>query len=405
MPEVVACPHCKNKLRVPDALVGKKVKCPTCHKPFDAGVAASRAAEPPVDELEEVRGSPKSREDDGGAYEVIDEPEKRRRRSRDDERIQSRSGRRRIEDDEEEDDRPSRRRRRFEEDDDDDDDEEDYRPSRRRRRLARADWPRIHKGLTLVLASVITQILLALVMLLCVFVFIGGAASAASGGKGSAAGAGAAVGGLIFAAVVYLLGLFAALVMRIVGHAFCLPSPVEHGAKGLALATLLCIAGNVACSIFSILVSIAGSGMSAAASNPFGFGAASGASQALNLLGGLLAFAGAVLFLFYMRALALVLGAHGLARSIVSYMITVAVSVGVGVALFCVFAAVMAGSMASIMGGGQNAGAQGSSGLAAVGALGLVFGCIAVVGALALFIWWIMLLVQVRAVVATRAGR
>ncbi|MGT5522908.1 zinc finger domain-containing protein, partial [Escherichia coli] len=32
---LVNCPSCRRKLRVPDALLGKKVKCPTCQTLFE----------------------------------------------------------------------------------------------------------------------------------------------------------------------------------------------------------------------------------------------------------------------------------------------------------------------------------------------------------------------------------
>jgi len=36
MSHIVNCPSCSRKLRVPDQLVGKLVKCPTCDKTFTA---------------------------------------------------------------------------------------------------------------------------------------------------------------------------------------------------------------------------------------------------------------------------------------------------------------------------------------------------------------------------------
>ena len=42
MPTLVNCPSCERKLRVPDELLGQKVKCPSCATTFDA-VAASLA--------------------------------------------------------------------------------------------------------------------------------------------------------------------------------------------------------------------------------------------------------------------------------------------------------------------------------------------------------------------------
>jgi predicted Zn finger-like uncharacterized protein len=43
MATIVDCPSCNRKLRVPDELLGKKVKCPTCSGTFDA-VAASASS-------------------------------------------------------------------------------------------------------------------------------------------------------------------------------------------------------------------------------------------------------------------------------------------------------------------------------------------------------------------------
>src|SRR6202521_262788 len=52
MSEVVNCPKCERKLRVPEELLGKKVKCPTCSETFTATAAAGGGEAPlaPVDE-------------------------------------------------------------------------------------------------------------------------------------------------------------------------------------------------------------------------------------------------------------------------------------------------------------------------------------------------------------------
>ena len=36
MPTVVACPSCQKQLKVPDELLGRKVKCPGCKETFMA---------------------------------------------------------------------------------------------------------------------------------------------------------------------------------------------------------------------------------------------------------------------------------------------------------------------------------------------------------------------------------
>jgi predicted Zn finger-like uncharacterized protein len=49
MPNTIHCPSCQRELRVPDELLGKKVKCPACSTTFTAAVAGPEAgATPPV---------------------------------------------------------------------------------------------------------------------------------------------------------------------------------------------------------------------------------------------------------------------------------------------------------------------------------------------------------------------
>jgi hypothetical protein len=101
MPELIQCPECGRKLKVPETLQGKSVKCPGCQAVFTATFGAGEDAE------EEEIPTAKRR---------APEPE---------------------EEDEEEA-RPRKKRREVaDEDDDDDDDEEERRPRRRRGRPSR----------------------------------------------------------------------------------------------------------------------------------------------------------------------------------------------------------------------------------------------------------------------------
>jgi predicted Zn finger-like uncharacterized protein len=56
MPTTVDCPSCSRKLRIPDELLGKKVKCPTCGNTF----TASGGAAPPVEEEEAPSPPPRA---------------------------------------------------------------------------------------------------------------------------------------------------------------------------------------------------------------------------------------------------------------------------------------------------------------------------------------------------------
>lgn len=94
MPEQVQCPSCMQKLRVPDTLLGKKVKCPKCSTVFEA--KTQKATE----------------EDDGGSYvfkpEPVPEPKKKpvRKNSDEDDDTDDDEG------DEDEERRPKKKKRR-----------------------------------------------------------------------------------------------------------------------------------------------------------------------------------------------------------------------------------------------------------------------------------------------------
>ncbi|MBV9122679.1 MAG: hypothetical protein JO112_04930, partial [Planctomycetes bacterium] len=109
MPEIVSCPECQRQLRVPDDLLGKRVKCPSCSTTFTA-TPVSQSAPAPEEEEEEESPRPRSRAAEPSEEE--EEPE---------------TG---IEEEE----RPRRRRRRDEDEEEDEDFDEGARPGRRRRR-------------------------------------------------------------------------------------------------------------------------------------------------------------------------------------------------------------------------------------------------------------------------------
>src|SRR5262249_21073957 len=94
MPEIVKCPKCERQLRVPDNLLGKKVKCPSCGTMFTAG--ATQEEEPEIAEAEldqepelGKKKKPTRRdelEDDQDRYdenEYEDRPRRRKSRRRD----------------------------------------------------------------------------------------------------------------------------------------------------------------------------------------------------------------------------------------------------------------------------------------------------------------------------------
>jgi predicted Zn finger-like uncharacterized protein len=88
MPNTIHCPSCNRELRVPDDLLGKKVKCPACSTTFTASVAgpepATQAAPAPLvlqesepSEPARRRPVPDEQVDEGGAYDQDYEPSAR----------------------------------------------------------------------------------------------------------------------------------------------------------------------------------------------------------------------------------------------------------------------------------------------------------------------------------------
>ncbi|MCI0464040.1 MAG: zinc-ribbon domain-containing protein [Gemmataceae bacterium] len=107
MPIIIHCPSCSRQLRVPDDLLDREVKCPTCSAIFTASAEnevplatplpppreeeaprarVPRPSGPPLEEFEEldapVRRRRPPRRDDDEAYEEEDDEPRPRRRSR-----------------------------------------------------------------------------------------------------------------------------------------------------------------------------------------------------------------------------------------------------------------------------------------------------------------------------------
>jgi hypothetical protein len=159
MPIIVQCPTCERKLRVPDQLLGKKVKCPGCQGTFTAGDKAPAKPETPAGSSPQPVPSGEKGKGDGTGPKVemdpnlqleLDEPAPRAspkgKKSEEIAETPSRSGRARDEDEPDDDKircphcgeriRASSIRCKYcgEEIGDEEEDEEDDRPSRRKKK-------------------------------------------------------------------------------------------------------------------------------------------------------------------------------------------------------------------------------------------------------------------------------
>src|SRR5262245_65595752 len=73
MPNVVRCPSCDRKLRIPDEMLGKKVKCPSCRADFAPGEGPQGSPSPEEGVTESRPPAPRRPPDTG----VREEPEER----------------------------------------------------------------------------------------------------------------------------------------------------------------------------------------------------------------------------------------------------------------------------------------------------------------------------------------
>ena len=341
MPILSRCPLCQRQVRVPENLLGRKVRCPACQQTFvasaEGGAAPSRpAAQPPPEQYKEAPRRRAARREEPTYEEVPEEEDEEEPRPR---RLRSQA---QIYEDEEEYERP------------------------RRTAGRRADWAKVRTGVTLVLVSVILAILLIPIAIVIMIVAGGGAAAAAQQGRPGAGvaafGAGVLVG--------VLLGRLVRL-LSLIGNIICLAAPPKYGAKNLAVATLILMSVSAVCQLVSFLVA------------------------PLGIVGGLAYAAGFFVFLFFLRALARCLRADSLEASVKNLLILYGVTIGLTIVTVILVVGLGAGAALAAARGGGNPGAAGA-GLGAMALVGLGCGCIDILAGLAAFIWYIIVLVQTR---------
>src|SRR5712671_5314680 len=78
MPTSIECPSCNRKLKVPDNLLGKKVKCPTCGNAF----TAAEEPPPPPEDDEEPPPPPEDDLDEAPDEDDDDAPRKKKKKKK-----------------------------------------------------------------------------------------------------------------------------------------------------------------------------------------------------------------------------------------------------------------------------------------------------------------------------------
>ncbi len=376
MPEIVRCPECHRQLKVPDALLGKKVRCPSCKTIFQAAIEAPvekpPAAEPPPPPPRRAPAPPPEEQ-----YEEAPRPSRPAAP-------------------------PPPEEPDFEEVPPEEPEEKGKRRPRRKKRRSLdsgAGWQKVRLGLTLVLIGIFVGIAMIVVYFLgsLLLAGMGGAATTTTSTTTNSFGSQTTTvqqpsAGLGVLAIVFIIVLIAmALASRgltLAGYGFFMPVPRASGAKPFANATFILEPVNTLMPIIScvILWVIIGAGIA---------GALGGGSTAilkgagvlviiLNILVTTLFLAEAFALLQFQRTVTSFLGAEGLAKSITYLMILLVVIVGL--VLLMVVIGLIAGAV----------GPSAPLGLAIVGC-----GCIDSVLMFGWFVWLIITLFFVRSTVSS----
>ena len=356
MPAIIPCPRCGRKVRVSDDLIGTRVRCSQCQAAF-------------VVEPEEEQSAAGVRPDSHRPAPPPPEEEP-----------------------------PPRRRP-------DDEYEEDDRPRRRPRAPGSAgEWAKVRTGITFILAALFA-VILSVVALVVALVFTGGAifnavrtvqAGNQFGGKDAAA-FGAALVLLIATGLIF----FVSHALSLTGHIFCVFAPPSHGAKVLAIVALVlsslsllsCCGGSLIGGVsgprFHVHSSSSSTGSGGGSANDGGGGGSPGGFEFIFDL------AEKIVFLFFLRSVALSVRANGVASSIVYQLVATGVSLVLSCGLACagmmlgmgmVFAALNSQDPGAAM--RDSAGGYAAAGLAMMGLLVLIWAV--------LFVWYLVTLVMVR---------
>jgi hypothetical protein len=258
-------------------------------------------------------------------------------------------------------------------------------------------WMKVQTGIGLILASIFTLIGL-FVVLFCGGMFLGMMATqgAAGAGRGRPEDVAPALGGALVLAGLVILGGLTAFILQITGQVYCVAAPARNSAKGLAVTSLVL-------TLLALFLNLAGyawlfmGGVGAAArANPVGLGAAAGGGNVLTASSSLVQFVQFIVFLFFLRAVALSVRAYGVAQGVIYLLILGGIMIALFVAIIVLIVAAGVGQL----------GKQGGADLmAAVGTMGIAGMCVEIVLAISFFIFYIVTLFQVRGAIFTFARR
>ncbi len=199
--------------------------------------------------------------------------------------------------------------------------------------------------------------------------------------------------------IVQLIGLVS-MGFNVTGHGYAMATPQKRNnpVRGLAIATFITSATGAGLTLIANIVSLivgveyVNSGYSPTAL------LANNANGVMGLLAGLVTLAAAILFFFYLRCLCLAMRRDGLASTVTTLMIATGGLILVCLLIFFMMMFMLGASFNMAMGGNAISGARTAQGTALIG---MALFCIAGIAGLGLFVWYIVVLHQVRDAVTT----
>ena len=368
----ISCPACKRTLRVPESLLGQAVKCPGCARNFTAPENAEEDAPRPstsVSEKPSRRPAPQPQDDEDD-----DAPRRRERYS---------------------DSRRSQRSR-----DEDDDDDEGRGPSPRD---VKAGWDKVRMGINLVMIGIwvwLGSSILAVLGGLLGVLLVGGTLMSSTN-RPNFTSLGFAGILIILSVCLYYLGVFAELVLRLIGYGLCMAAPArrEGGMKPLAITAFILAVVYVLFSLLNVAVS-GFSGFAAPFNNRSGVDAA---GAGVGLLGGLCALASFVVYLFFLRSACTTIRARELTSKPIAVLIAFVCFWVLAILLLVVMICAGVGAVGSAF-QAQSAGSAANS-MGTWFILSIVVGCMVGLVYAGLQVWYILVLQKIRDAVASYRRR
>jgi predicted Zn finger-like uncharacterized protein len=341
MPAITPCPKCGRKIRVADQYLGTRVRCPQCNTVFvveDDGLAPSARVVPAAELL---KATPRA-------------------------------------------------------------DEETAPPPRRRRRGGRrGEWARVRTGLTLIVASLGLG---ALCLVFCggaLLAFGGGAVGVAGALSGNQDAGDKAMAAFGTGMVLLIFGSCTGLIshgLSIAGHVFCIFAPPRHGAKILAVVALVlaCLGLLLTCGSGYVNTPNPNSEQAQSSSppTPVPFG-----PHGIFPLFGLqyvCDFAEKVVFLFFLRAVALGVKRDGLASGVVIQLIATGLGTLLSTVLICGGALLSGEFLYTVLSSQDPKAALGNVGAGYAVAAAVLAGLF-VLTWLVLWVWFVITLFRARA--------